>query len=76
MSVPPESIRVGQCYLMNSGQVRRVLRIMPDSRVQYESRPAHRGQATTWKPGMQDSRSFAAVAERLVPCAWTPETDG
>ena len=41
MSVPPERIEVGKCYLMESGQVRRVLRIMPDGRFQYEHRMGH-----------------------------------
>jgi hypothetical protein len=43
MSLPPESIEVGQCYLMRSGYVRRVVAFHP-GRVQYETR----AQATKW----------------------------
>ena len=38
MSIPPESIQVGQCYLMLDGEVRRVLRLLPNQGVHYESR--------------------------------------
>ena len=76
MSISPESIQVGQCYLMETGHLRRVMRLMPDGRVQYESRPVSQGNAKTWQPGMQDGRSFAFQVERSVPCDWTPETDG
>jgi hypothetical protein len=75
MSVPPESIEAGKCYLTFSRQVRRVVRLMPDRRVQFEQRPARHLNANAWQPGMQDRRSFAAVAEREVPCGWTPETE-
>jgi hypothetical protein len=72
MSIPPEIILVGQCYLTNGPHVRRVVRIMPDGRIQYEWRG---GKRLSWKSGIVDAREFALVAERLVPCDWTPETD-
>ncbi len=74
MSIHPESIEVGKCYLMDSGQVRRVLRIMPDGRFQYEHRMGH-AAPKVWRPGTQGSHSFAAMVEREVPCDWTPERD-
>jgi hypothetical protein len=37
MSIPPESIEVGQCYLMLSGYVRRVIALHP-GRVQNATR--------------------------------------
>ncbi len=75
MSVPPESIEAGKCYLMETGHVRRVMRLMPDGRVQFESRMGHQRNPGAWRSGMQDGRSFALLAEREVPCDWTPETD-
>ncbi len=76
MSVPPESIEVGKCYLMETGHVRQVRRIMPDGRVQFESRVGHQRNPGAWKPGMQSGRSFADLIEREVPCDWTPEREG
>ncbi len=73
MSIPPESLEVGKCYLLNTGHVRRVIRIMPDGRVQFEHRMGH--TPTGWKTGIQEGRSFAFMIEREVPCDWTPETD-
>jgi hypothetical protein len=74
VSVPPERIEVGKCYLMESGQVRRVLRIMPDGRFQYEHRMGY-AAPKAWRSGIQGSHSFAQLVEREVPCDWTPEAD-
>jgi hypothetical protein len=74
MSIAPESIEVGKCYLMDSGQVRRVLRIMPDGRFQYEHRVGH-AAPKVWRSGIQGGRSFAATVEREVSCDWTPSSD-
>ncbi len=75
MSVPPESVEVGQCYLGDNGQVRRVVRLWPDGRVQYETRSRLLRDAKVWKPGMMSDLDFAATALREVPCDWTPEAD-
>ena len=73
MGIPPESLEVGRCYLLNTGHVRRVIRIIPDGRVQFEHRMGHTPK--NWKTGIQEGRSFAFMIEREVPCDWTPETD-
>ncbi|MDQ4136864.1 MAG: hypothetical protein M3158_11820 [Pseudomonadota bacterium] len=73
MTVPPESVEVGKCYLMETGHVRRVVRIMQDGRVQYEFRPTNRRNSHQWRPGIQEGHAFAYSAEREVPCDWTPE---
>ena len=78
MSIPPESIRVGQCYLVEGYQgqrIRRVLRILSDGQVQYESRVATPRRVTRWRLAASDRHTFAAEVTRLVPCNWTPETD-
>ena len=73
--IDPESVQVGQCYLTDGGHIRRVIRLLPDGRVQYEHRSALR-IPKTWASGVSDHRSFAFAIERPVPCDWTPETDG
>ncbi len=75
MGVPPESIEAGKCYLTTSGHVRRVVRIMPDGRIQFEHRSGSTGRGFGWKVGIQDGRSFTSMIEREVPCDWTSETD-
>ena len=72
VSIDPETIKVGQCYQCG-GNLRRVLRIMPDGRIQYEQRS--RGRIKAWKPGMLSVTLFAASVERQVPCDWTPERE-
>jgi len=75
VSIPAESIYVGQCYLTEAGPIRRVLAILSDGRVQYEQRAAH---LPTWyvrRSGVLDLRFFAAAVERPIPCNWTPEGD-
>ena len=76
MTIPPESVEVGKCYLTDTGLLRRVVRVMPNAKIQYEHRPPRQGDAKTWKPGMQSGRSFADLVEREVPFDWTPERDG
>ncbi len=75
MTIPPESVEIGKCYLGDNGKVWRVVRIWPDGRVQFEFRARSRGNAKVWKPGMLDRLTFSASAQREVPCDWTPETD-
>ena len=74
MPIPLGSVEVGKCYLMETGQVRRILRIMPDGRFQYEHRMGH-AAPKVWRSGIQGGRSFAATVEREVSCDWTSETD-
>ncbi len=73
VSIPPENLKVGKCCLLHTGHVRRVIRIMPDGRVQFEHRMGHTSKG--WKTGIQEGRSFAVLIEREVPCDWNPETD-
>jgi hypothetical protein len=73
VSIPPESIEVGQCYLTEDGRVRKVTRLLTDGRVRYK----YRGLLSKkWKWGELSPQTFASTVERPVPCDWTPETDG
>ncbi len=63
MSVPPETIKAGQWYLAKGGkalQIRRVIRVLPDGRVQCEQRSSQ----TTWQTGIQYKDVFASMLQR------------
>ena len=75
MTIPPESIQSGQCYLTTNSQVARVLRLSAEGRVNYEFRDSRVVKALGWTAAVTDLRSFAHLAVRPVPCDWTPETD-
>jgi len=73
MSVAPESIQTGQCYLMQTGHVRRAIALLP-GRVQYETRSRAPNRAGwTWRSGILDLKTFASMVERPIPCDWTPD---
>jgi hypothetical protein len=74
VSVSPESIQVGECYLTNMGTIRRVTGLLP-GRVQYQQRPGHRLTWANHRTDILDLRSFAFLVERPVPCDWTLESD-
>jgi hypothetical protein len=73
VSIEPASIEVGQCYLTETGMVRRVTALLP-GRVQFEQRSAAVYRALGWRTDVLDLRSFAFSVERPVPCNRTPET--
>jgi hypothetical protein len=82
--LPPESIRVGACYLtqvrLSDGRiitrVRRVAKIRPDGRVQYAQRRGPVAEGHRWRAvRMMSLEAFARSVEWEVPCDWTPETD-
>ncbi len=75
MSIPPESIQVGQCYLTRNGQVARVVTLLPDGRTRYQFRSSAVARAFGWYEAKTDLRSFSHLVEREVPCDWTPEGD-
>jgi hypothetical protein len=75
MAVHPQSLEVGQCYLTDTGKVRRVSSIV-EGRVQFEVRlTSPRGRRWGWRPGILDLQSFADAAQRAVPYDWVPESD-
>jgi hypothetical protein len=77
MSVPPESIEVGKCYLLERLRVSRVCLVtdlMAGSSVRFEWRDASgSGGVFIWTTGATDLRTFASEVLREVPCEWTPE---
>ncbi len=84
MSVPPESIEVGKCYLARgylaagrrSLRVRRVKQIHPDGRVQFEQRRSSVPAGHPWPmSGTMPLDAFALAVEREVPCDWMPEAN-
>ena len=84
MSVPPESIDVGKCYLargyLAAGKralrVRRVKQIPPDGRVQFEQRRSSVPAGRPWPmSGTMQLDTFALAVEREVPCDWMLEAN-
>ncbi len=75
MSIPPESIQVGQCYLMETGQVVSIMALLPSGAVQFLQRAGHTPEWARSKARVLNLRSFAFSAERPVSCDWTPESD-
>jgi len=85
VSVPPESIQVGKCYLARGKidmggkalRIRRVAQILPDGRVRFEQRRGPVPVSGLWpRSGIQDLQAFALAVEREVPCDWTLEREG
>lgn len=73
MTVPPESIEIGKCYLTRNGQVARVVNVLSTGRVVYAFRKSTDVDAHVWTGAETDRRSFALLVERAVPCDWMPE---
>ena len=78
MTIPPESIEIGKCYLLEGEPLRRVrlvTHILPSGRVRFESRDATEPRMFVWAGGKSDLSAFAEAALHDVPCNWTPDTD-
>lgn len=74
MGIPPELIKVGQCYLTGTGVVRRVVQVLPDGNVEYQERAGNkRWCGGRWRA--MDRTLFTMAAVRLVPRDWTPDSD-
>lgn len=72
MTVDPHSLSAGKCYLTSDGQVRRIVEIIGDDNVNYETRSAQ--QPEEWHPGPPLSNrlsraKFAADVHREVRCS-------
>ena len=76
MSIPPESIQVGQCYLSETGKVCRVTGVLPDQRVQFAWRNAA-SRRMVWRRevGIMSVADFARSIEHSVPCDWMVESN-
>jgi hypothetical protein len=74
MSVAPESIEVGKCYLTDASRVQRVIEITPAGEVIHQHRSTRERQEE-WIAGIATLRAFAFITVREVPCDWAPEKD-
>ncbi len=75
MTIPPESLEVGKCYLTLSQlgpRIQWIIAVFPDGRVQHEWR---KQQRQAWRPGILDAREFALGVDRETPCDWMPEME-
>jgi hypothetical protein len=78
VTLPPESIEPGKCYLLEGERhrwVRLVTHVLPSGRVRFESRDATETRAFVWAGGTADLSAFAEATLREVPCDWTPNAD-
>ena len=74
MAVRVSTLKVGKCYLTNTGRVWRIRQIMPDGRILYEYR-SRSMDSDIWAPGMLVNNTLPAevVIEREVPCDLSPD---
>ena len=75
MGVAAESIQIGQCYLSDTGKIRRVLNILPDGRVQFEARNRTDRTGLRSKLDIMSAEAFAASTERPIRCDWVRGED-
>jgi hypothetical protein len=76
MSVAPESIQVGQCYLTAKGLILRVIEVTPEGYAIYETRRGRVREGHPWPRRASTPLSFLRRRiERPVPCDWTPEAE-
>jgi hypothetical protein len=68
MSIPPESIQVGRCYLSEEGRVRRVTKFLASGQVRYKYRSFPDDERSPWRTGNLDVGRFAATTLREVSC--------
>lgn len=70
MTVKPESVAEGKCYVTSNNQVRKVIKITNDL-VRYE----RRGARTGWSGHYinQNLGRFANAVSREVTCDWNPD---
>ncbi len=74
MSLSPESIQVGKCYLTDAGRVQQVIEITPEGSVVHAHRST-REENKPWIAGIASLRAFAFISVREVPWDWSPEID-
>ncbi len=74
MSVPPESIKVGQYFLFRGEVLRRVVSIMPNGDVHYEVQGPR--PLKGWRPGKGRLEALASAALKAVPCDYEPGSEG
>lgn len=80
MPVKPEEVVAGACFATAASQVRRIVEITADGRVNYQARGrSFRHGENSWGPSgvTQDNwpnrEEFASQVERQVRCDWDPD---
>jgi hypothetical protein len=81
MSLPPESIQVGRCYLTEVREGRtgkrvcKVIAVSPGGHLTYKHRALDRNRLRSWHKAWTSLDTFASLVSREVPCDWTLEAD-
>ena len=73
-TIKVSALKVGKCYLTNTGRVWRIKQIMGDGRILYEHR-SRSFDSDNWVPGMLMGNALPAevVIEREVACDLRPD---
>ncbi|SEI04402.1 hypothetical protein SAMN02799636_05127 [Methylobacterium sp. 275MFSha3.1] len=76
MTVNPNTLAVGVCYITPAGQVRKITDITTTGGVNYDARGGH--NVDGWHPGPQLSNlpskaKFASDVDREVKCTYHPD---
>ncbi len=72
--IPPDRIKIGQCYLFPGDLVRRVVAITPSGGVEYEVRGPR--PLKGWRARSAYLESFAASAITVIACDYEPGARG
>jgi hypothetical protein len=76
MSVPPESLELGKCYLTRNDQVIRLMKLLSDGQAVYAFRSSTVARMFGWTGATTSLQVLARLIEYEVPCDWTPEREG
>ena len=73
MTVKPNDVEVGKCFVTTTNQVRRVKNITSDDRIEYESRGGKSSMKWGFGPpltALPKREKFAADVDHEVRCDW------
>jgi len=76
VSISPDTVQVGRCYLAQGQRFLQVTHVTADGRVRFKYLDlCASSMPEIWWAGMLNLRDFAATALREIPCAREPETN-
>jgi hypothetical protein len=75
MTIPPESIQVGKCYLTSDERVVQVMQFLSNGSLSYRFRRADDTPPFHWTGAVASPEVLPFQPLREVPCDWTPEMD-
>ena len=76
MTMLPNTIQVGKCYITRNDQVARVVNLLSSGHVIYAFRSSMAASTCRWTGAEMDLQAFAMLVEREVTPDWTPGERG